>query len=171
MVADRLKDRLRYTVAAGTLILGVSAPMAAQTSSAASLEPLSLTAQDSAMAAVLRTVALQGLFDELDHFCIDLPGRDQRSDAVQSLIGNLPRPLYTRASCPSIQPGPTGGVVYVRKPPYVHVGVRGRLGQESADEVMINAWFARGMGGAGFRCRAHRYTDSWGAICTTLWTA
>ncbi len=133
--------------------------------------PLPESAEDSALAAVVRDVAVRGLEAETHHYCLDLTGREHRFDRVARLIGELQRPLHARQGCPSIRTQRDGTVRYVTNPPYLHLGIRGRLRRAARDSYVIDAWYGRGLGGAGLLCRASRARPTWRVRCAVVWEA
>ena len=118
---------------------------------------LPLSALDSALASVMLAVAAHGKIDELDHYCIDLGDRANRSAGVVSLVGELDSPVFQRSECPSILKLADGKVAYLRDPPYLHVGIRGEPQAASADAIVVDAWYARGLGWRRFSlsCGSH----------------
>lgn len=131
----------------------------------------STATRDSAFASVVKAVASHGRLENLDHYCVDLGDSQERTPDVIGLTGDLGAPTYSRDECPSIIQLAGGGVGYVRDPPYLHVGIRGSMRPASSRAVVVDAWYARGMGGAGFVCRAERVGLIWRARCLTIWSA
>ncbi len=132
---------------------------------------LSTNALDSAFASVMQAVAAHGRLDDLDHYCVDLGDQSDRSDRVVALVGQLDVPVFERNECPSILQLEDGRIAYLRDPPYLHVGIRGEPRAAGADAIVVDAWYARGLGGAGFRCRADRTPLMWRAWCITVWAS
>lgn len=137
--------------------------------SPAAFGPLSAATRDSAIAAVMREVAARGYQSAANHLCLDLAGRENRFDAVTALMGTSVVAVFPRTECPSIRRDEDGTVTYVPNPPYLHVGIRGPVRPASRDAVVIDAWYSRGMPGAGYLCRATRATPAWTVRCFEVW--
>jgi hypothetical protein len=133
--------------------------------------PFSVATRDSAIAAVMRTVAGNGYQSSINHVCLDLPGRQDRFESVTQIMGATTVAIFPRAQCPSIRHETDGSVTYIPTPPYLHVGIRGPVQPAARDALVIDAWYGRGMAGAGYLCRATRGTPTWSVECFEVWKA